>query len=204
MQSSIDEVSNMTRSEIANEAVGIAINNLACFHDALVAGADLASINAILEAFACSIGYLHALKNTLLKDDESNKKLIEDCIKASALARMQIDFIVKEKVAESAQQKQQTYFMLDEQNNRIKIGKSINPISRLRQISGMAGAKLSLIAVIDDDVEQELHRKFSDLSVYGEWFLPDERIAEYIKSNCEDAQNMDLLLNYIRRKKLLH
>lgn len=73
-----------------------------------------------------------------------------------------------------------TYFFRNTKTKAIKIGKSINPKERLKQIQGMVGAKLEIIAVIDKDVEHELHNKFKKYQAHSEWFNDkDGLILEY-------------------------
>jgi len=50
-----------------------------------------------------------------------------------------------------------------------KIGKSADPIKRLKQLR-TGDPKLSLIAVVDKDYEMFLHTKYKDHNTSGEWF----------------------------------
>lgn len=82
------------------------------------------------------------------------------------------------------QSKVKTYFFRNTKTKAIKIGKSNNPEKRLTQVQGMAGAKLEIIAVIDKDVEYELHTKFKKYQIHSEWFNDkDGLILEYALSN---------------------
>lgn len=86
----------------------------------------------------------------------------------------------KEKVKKN---RSKTYFILNTNTKLIKIGKSIRPSQRLKDIQGMAGAKLELLAVIDKNIESELHIHFKKYRRTGEWFDDkDGLIAELIES----------------------
>ena len=74
-----------------------------------------------------------------------------------------------------------TYFILNTSTKLIKIGRSVRPSKRIKDIQGMAGAKLELLAVIDSDIEAELHIQFKQYRRTGEWFEDkDSLIAECI------------------------
>lgn len=64
------------------------------------------------------------------------------------------------------------YFILDRDNDRVKIGHSRNPWKRLRQLQTGSSAKLSLIGVIagNADVEKRLHSDMREHNVHREWF----------------------------------
>lgn len=63
----------------------------------------------------------------------------------------------------------------------IKIGRSCDVDGRVKSLQTGAGGRINVLFVIDGDVEQELHRKFADIRVFGEWFSDDGRIAAYIE-----------------------
>lgn len=77
-----------------------------------------------------------------------------------------------------------TYFFRNTKTKHIKIGKSVNPKERLKQVQGMAGAKLEIIAVINKDVEHILHMKFKKYQSHSEWFNDkDGLILQYALTN---------------------
>jgi hypothetical protein len=79
----------------------------------------------------------------------------------------------KETIAEGGQASKKavkTYFILNTSTKLIKIGKSVRPSQRIKDIQGMAGAKLELLAVIDRNIEAELHNQFKQYRRTGEWF----------------------------------
>lgn len=64
-----------------------------------------------------------------------------------------------------------TYLIRNVETGRVKIGKSIDPEGRLKQLQGPSGSKLELVAVILADIESILHSRFAALRTVGEWFL---------------------------------
>jgi hypothetical protein len=75
----------------------------------------------------------------------------------------------------------QTYIIHDEEGGLIKIGKSIRPEERIRNISTISGRSVRVLAIINGNFEGELHKMFSDIRVFGEWFKDDARIHEHVK-----------------------
>ena len=81
----------------------------------------------------------------------------------------------------------------------IKIGRSKNPSARLTEISKLdenIGFSLSLAHRVKSDncvaLETELHRKFKDLNIYNEWFLPNDAIyreinPDYVMTTTRDV-----------------
>lgn len=74
------------------------------------------------------------------------------------------------------------YFILDEVNNVVKIGVSCNPFKRLSDLQTATHAKLSLLVVKlgSYQMEGELHRRFADDRINGEWFRFSDSIKEYL------------------------
>lgn len=74
----------------------------------------------------------------------------------------------------------QTYLMLDDEEQLIKIGKSHDIYTRMSVIGKRA---LILIAYADMDVEKELHKSYRQKRIKGEWFrLSKDDIDEIIKT----------------------
>lgn len=82
-----------------------------------------------------------------------------------------------------------TYIVRHPLTQLIKIGKSFDPDKRIRTLSTQSGAILKTLLIIDSDIECELHRKFSEFRVHGEWF-DDKKglIAEYANTAKECDQ----------------
>ena len=62
----------------------------------------------------------------------------------------------------------------------MKIGKSINPKSRMDGLQTGAGTKPVLLLVIEENIERKLHQQFSHLNTFGEWFRDDGSISAFI------------------------
>jgi len=68
--------------------------------------------------------------------------------------------------------KQKTYVIYDSLSDIYKIGRSENPKKRLSTLQ-ISNKNISIVLICDDDVESLLHDRFSEKSVYGEWFNLD-------------------------------
>ena len=73
-----------------------------------------------------------------------------------------------------------TYIALNTESGLVKIGKSINPSSRMVGLQTGAGIKPVLLLVINKDIERKLHKQFSHLNAFGEWFRDDGSISAFI------------------------
>jgi hypothetical protein len=65
----------------------------------------------------------------------------------------------------------------------IKIGKSFSIKHRLNTLYNSSSFNLSLlliIATIDHRLESNLHKKFKDIRVSGEWFSPGKELLNFI------------------------
>lgn len=75
---------------------------------------------------------------------------------------------------------QRTYLMKDSNTGYTKIGKAIDPKYRERTLQSEKPT-ISLFAVCDDNIELELHKKFEDKRIRGEWFdLKDNELIEIV------------------------
>lgn len=77
------------------------------------------------------------------------------------------------------------YFIESGMTGLIKIGRSVNPESRLKSLQTASPDKLTLLKVIPEQVvsESELHERFAHLRRQGEWFESSEEIREFIKAH---------------------
>jgi uncharacterized protein YeeX (DUF496 family) len=66
----------------------------------------------------------------------------------------------------------------------VKIGRSKNPEKRLKQLSTGSPYKLEIIKKIrgNENLEREIHDKFSHLRMNGEWFELTDELSEFIES----------------------
>jgi hypothetical protein len=80
-----------------------------------------------------------------------------------------------------SQAKQKCYIMIDASTNYVKIGKSQNPGHRERTLQAEKPT-IKMIHVFKDDIEKELHSKFNDRRLRGEWFdLSENEVNEIIE-----------------------
>jgi hypothetical protein len=80
--------------------------------------------------------------------------------------------------------KSKVYFLLDEESNLLKIGRTLDVTSRRRTLETMSGRKLTLIGSIKGGAEMEsyFHRMYKPYRCEGEWFrLPSEFIEDIKK-----------------------
>ena len=76
---------------------------------------------------------------------------------------------------------QKTYLMKDSNTGYIKIGKAIDPKFRERTLQSEKPT-ISLLAICDNLVERELHKKYNVKRVRGEWFkLSEDEVSDIIK-----------------------
>jgi hypothetical protein len=72
-----------------------------------------------------------------------------------------------------------TYILKDETNNFYKIGKSVNPIIREKTLQSEKPT-IKMIKVFNKDIEKELHNKYKEFRVRGEWFDLNKIQINYI------------------------
>jgi len=73
-----------------------------------------------------------------------------------------------------------TYIMIDHNTGFYKIGKSKNPCFREKTLQSEKPT-IEMILIINQDIEKELHQKYSDKRVRGEWFQLDDQVIEYLR-----------------------
>lgn len=74
-----------------------------------------------------------------------------------------------------------TYIIKDSSSGLFKIGKSRNPIERLKTLS-IGNPNLSIIGVCNKNVELLIHKEYDSVRVDGEWFRMDNNdICHIIK-----------------------
>jgi predicted GIY-YIG superfamily endonuclease len=79
------------------------------------------------------------------------------------------------------------YFILNEDSNAIKIGRAKDLAKRMKSLQTSSPAKLKLIKSVQveggeeaQELEQSLHKKFSEIRLAGEWFKAEVNLLEYI------------------------
>lgn len=92
------------------------------------------------------------------------------------------------------------YFVIATSGNesKIKIGRSKNPTSRLAELKvrpDCEGWNLSVMVKIKSEdcvsLETAMHRKFKEINIVNEWFLPSLELMEYIESLRHDVNNFN-------------
>jgi len=124
---------------------------------------------------------------TILKEIEielinkSQTKYIHEIIKKKTNS-FEIDYIKKIKGKEFSKNKKVIYFIQQENDGAIKIGISNNFKKRLRQLQTGSPYKLNILTIIngDEELEKQLHSKFAEYRLSGEWFKPVEKLVNYI------------------------
>jgi hypothetical protein len=74
----------------------------------------------------------------------------------------------------------QTYFISN--GVHVKIGKSTYPKERFKSLQTASFLPLQILAIVDGDIEQNLHRRFEKYRVKGEWFELSNELREFIAS----------------------
>lgn len=79
-------------------------------------------------------------------------------------------------------ERRRVYFVRSGNNGPIKIGCSLAPAVRLRELQREHDQPLHYIGSITGgfDVERALHRRFADLRISGEWFSPGADLIAFI------------------------
>lgn len=75
------------------------------------------------------------------------------------------------------------YFVINDKNKICKIGFSLDPQKRLKQIQTGCPYPLRLYRQIEGtyELEKQLHKKFQQYKTNGEWFYIKDRLFEYLK-----------------------
>jgi hypothetical protein len=100
-------------------------------------------------------------------------------IRLSHLNEFKLHLLNKKSISKDEVSK--TYFMKDKRNGFIKIGKSKNPTIREKTLQSEEPA-ISIVFVINKDIETELHRRFKSKRVRGEWFQLSPEDIDSIKN----------------------
>jgi len=87
------------------------------------------------------------------------------------------------------------YFIQSGDNGSIKIGETNNINRRLATLQVGTSEKLTLLGFLDNDLETEkdMHLKFSEYRLRGEWFKPAKELLEYIQNNCKEVNFFQLV-----------
>lgn len=74
------------------------------------------------------------------------------------------------------------YFVYDAEGKRIKIGKSIDPLKRVKALQTSSGALLELAGSLagNEALEGVIHKEFAADRIVGEWFRLTSRLVDLI------------------------
>ena len=82
------------------------------------------------------------------------------------------------------------YFIQEQGKKRIKIGSSVNCVSRLNMLQVGSSEELKLLLEIEGDAntERQLHERFAHLRVRGEWFRARPELLDFIQAADQPVQ----------------
>lgn len=91
----------------------------------------------------------------------------------------------KSKSRKRSKLKSYVYFIKADNTGLVKIGKSVNPKNRLKELQTGSANKLNIIKTIDGGVylEQAIHAYFAHLRKHGEWFKPDTEMRKFLNGD---------------------
>lgn len=80
------------------------------------------------------------------------------------------------------------YFVFATPDGPVKIGASIDPVRRLKELRRYASPAACLLGVVPGGYAQEhaLHQRFQHLHAYGEWFNAAPELSDYIRENAHE------------------
>lgn len=79
------------------------------------------------------------------------------------------------------------YFIQTKESGKIKIGYSTSPDKRIKDLQIANPEKLELIGLLkgSKDYEKQIHQKFEELNIHGEWFDPGNKLLEFIHKHAK-------------------
>lgn len=77
---------------------------------------------------------------------------------------------------------QLVYFIQAAESGRVKIGIAANPVRRLAELQTGSPEPLRILGVIPGGarLESQLHARFADDRLHGEWFRPSLAVLDYL------------------------
>ena len=63
-----------------------------------------------------------------------------------------------------------TYIIRKQNTTEVKIGRSQRVLERINDLQNTSGVHMEVLAIIPEDIENKLHKKFSSIRTVGEWF----------------------------------
>lgn len=92
------------------------------------------------------------------------------------------------------------YFAQADRTGEIKIGFSTNVHNRLYLLGNQRWATMTLLGWVQGGpkVEREMHQKFAEFALGGEWFSPAPELLEFISTSTRHDEPIDVLSKYGR------
>lgn len=87
-----------------------------------------------------------------------------------------------------------TYFIQAGTDGPVKIGVAQDVEKRIKELQTGCPDDLRLIGRIQGNCESELHKRFSQFRLRGEWFNPDIRLLAFIVENAESCGQVEGLI----------
>lgn len=77
-------------------------------------------------------------------------------------------------VIDKVAQPHRVYFVQQGEGGPVKIGVTDNVVRRVKELEGLRGARLTLLAAMPGtmELEQAIHQAFAPYRIEGEWFQP--------------------------------
>lgn len=125
--------------------------------------------------------YIHEKLQLIIKTTIASDKVISETIidlangKYSNIEPIKINdlhifYLLDDNYPCSMDNSKCTYIVYNPENKLYKIGRSLNVFDRLNSLRNEISPKLELIFYIDNDIEGFLHKKYSKVRIFGEWF----------------------------------
>lgn len=95
------------------------------------------------------------------------------------------------------------YFIQNKETKHIKIGYSKDVRKRLSEIQTTSPHELTILTTCEGgiEMEKELHHKFSNSYIRGEWFTPSEELITYINNFPPHVNKEYIGLSKLRKEK---
>lgn len=126
-----------------------------------------------------------AIENTLSEYEKRglSEEYINELIskKEAEVERCYQEHLRKRKEENSC--KSYLYLIKDKDLNRLKIGKTVNPKSRLKQLQCASSNKFEMLFAIPNIgyMEKDVHKMLAKFKTNGEWFVNDKTIINYFE-----------------------
>lgn len=114
---------------------------------------------------------------------------------------MRFDAETGQPIVRQVAQVREVYFIHAQRLDLIKIGVADNARIRLRALSNACPDQLTVLGVLicrnQGRTEEEIHAQFADARYRGEWFLPTDRLRDYITAFAWNPVRVKALQAYL-------